>query len=145
MPLTVRSAARAMMALAVTSVLVPARHASARQADTALSRASDRVTPALPAPVPFTVGEELVYRATFGGFRAGTARMRVDCIDTLRGRPAYHVVFIIDGGIPGFRMKDRYDSWIDVETLSSLRHIQEISEGPYKRHTTYEIYPERLQ
>ena len=35
----------------------------------------------------------------------------------------------------------RYDSWIDVQTLSSLRHRQDISEVRYKRKTTYEIYP----
>jgi len=92
--------------------------------------------------VPFVVGEELTYRATFGKIRAGTARMRVDCIEMVRGRPAYHVVFSIDGGIPLFRVRDRYESWIDVETLSSVRHRQEIAEGRYRRTTTYEIYPE---
>ncbi|MDQ6633980.1 MAG: DUF3108 domain-containing protein [Gemmatimonadota bacterium] len=95
------------------------------------------------APVPFAVGEELVYRATFGGIPAGSARMRVAGIEVIRGRPAYHVVFAIDGGILLFRVHDRYESWIDVETLASLRHVQQISEGRYKRSTTYEIYPER--
>ena len=61
-------------------------------------------------------------------------------IDSVRGRAAYHVVFAIDGGIPFFRVHDRYESWIDVETLSSLRHRQHISEGRYKRNTTYEIF-----
>jgi hypothetical protein len=38
-------------------------------------------TPA--AAVPFSVGEELVFRATFGKLPAGTAKMRVDGIDTV--------------------------------------------------------------
>ena len=97
------------------------------------------------AAVPFSVGEELVFRATFGVLPAGTARMRVEGIDTIRGRPAYHVVFAIDGGIPFFRVHDRYESWIDRETLSSLRHRQEVSEGRYHRKTTYEIFPERAE
>ena len=97
------------------------------------------------APVPYAVGEELTYRATFGGLHAGTARMRVDGIEIVRGRPAYHVVFSVDGGIPFFRVHDRYESWIDVETLASLRHHQQISEGHYKRSTAYEIYPERAE
>jgi hypothetical protein len=97
------------------------------------------------APVPFAIGEELTYRATFGGIPAGTARMRVDGIEIVRGRPAYHVVFSVDGGIPLFRVHDRYESWIDVETLASLRHRQQISEGRYKRTTSYEIYPERAE
>src|SRR5215208_7821137 len=74
------------------------------------------------AAVPYSVGEELTYRASFGGIPAGTARMRVDGIEAVRGRQAYHVVFTIDGGVPFFRVHDRYDSWIDVQTLASLRH-----------------------
>ncbi len=95
------------------------------------------------ASVPYRVGEELTYKASFGGIPAGTARMRVDGIEIVRGRPAYHVVFSVDGGIPLFRVHDRYESWIDIETLASLRHRQKISEGHYKRTTSYEIYPEQ--
>jgi hypothetical protein len=80
------------------------------------------------AAVPFSVGEELVYKATFGKIPAGTARMRVDCIEIVRGRPTYHLIFAIDGGIPFFHVHDRYESWIDVETLSSLRHVQVVHE-----------------
>ena len=97
------------------------------------------------AAVPYMVGEELTYRATFGGIPAGTARMRVDGVEIVRGRPAYHVVFLLDGGIPFFRVHDRYESWIDIETLASLRHRQQIAEGHYHRTTLYEIYPERAQ
>jgi hypothetical protein len=99
----------------------------------------------LMALVPFSVGEALVFHAKFGVLPAGVARMRVEGIDTVRGRAAYHVVFAVDGGIPFFRVHDRYDSWIDVETLSSLRHRQQISEGRYTRNTTYEILPERAE
>jgi len=97
------------------------------------------------APVPFAVGEELTYKATFGRIPAGSARMRVVGIEMVRGRPAYHIVFSIRGGIPLFRVRDRYESWIDVRTLASLRHRQQISEGRYKRTTTYELYPERAE
>jgi hypothetical protein len=41
--------------------------------------------------------------------------------------------------------EELYESWIDVATLSSLRHRQEISEGRYKRSTVYEIYPDRAE
>jgi hypothetical protein len=95
------------------------------------------------AAVPFATGEELTYHATFGKLPAGTARMRIAGIDTIRGRPAYHVEFTIDGGILFYRVHDRYESWIDVATLASLRHRQQISEGGYKRTTVYEIYPDR--
>jgi hypothetical protein len=121
--------------LAATLFIAGQAHAQSATATSAVSV----------APVPFTVGEELIFRATFGVLHAGTARMRVDNIETIRGRQAYHLVFLIDGGIPFFRVHDRYESWIDVQTLSSLRHVQQISEGRYHRNTTYEIFPERAE
>ena len=135
---------RMVVAGAVT--LFAVRGVEAQQAQIRAAQPVSQPAPNIAiAPVPFAVGEELVYRATFGGIPAGTARMRVDGIELVRGRPAYHVVFSIDGGIPLFRVRDRYESWIDVETLASLRHRQQISEGRYKRNTTYEIYPERSE
>lgn len=122
-------------------------HAQPAQTAKLTSASLVAVTPASIrlAPVPFAVGEELTYKASFGGIPAGTARMRVEGIEMVRGRPAYHIVFSIDGGVPFFRVRDRYESWIDVETLASLRHHQNISEGRYKRSTTYEIFPELAQ
>jgi hypothetical protein len=128
------------LTIAAAAAIVPAR----LFAQSPLLAATAPVAPvAMRAPVPFSVGEELTYKATFGGIPAGTARMRVEGIELVRGRPAYHVVFTIEGGVPLFRVRDRYESWIDVHTLASLRHRQQISEGRYKRTTTYEIYPER--
>src|SRR5690242_10271737 len=97
------------------------------------------------APAPFAVGEELTYSASFAGIRAGSATMKVQGIENVRGRPAYHLVFTIDGGIPFYRVRDRYESWVDVQTLASLRHVQNIREGNYHRNTTYEIFPDRAQ
>jgi hypothetical protein len=134
------AAQRAGLALSILTALVAfAIRASAQTVDAA---PIPHATAVSMAHVPFAVGEELVYHATFGVLPAGTARMRVEGIDSIRGRAAYHVVFAIDGGIPFFRVHDRYESWIDVETLSSLRHTQSISEGRYHRTTTYELYPD---
>ena len=128
------------LAFAAAAVIAP----SLLPAQAIMLSAAPPVAPvAARAAVPYGVGEELTYKATFGGIPAGTARMRVDGIETVRGRPTYHVVFTIDGGVPFFRVRDRYESWIDVQTLASLRHRQEIHEGRYKRTTVYEIYPER--
>ena len=128
------------LAIAVSAAIAPARLGAQMPMLSATAPVAPVVTR---AAVPFSVGEELTYKATFGGIPAGTARMRVDGIEMVRGRPAYHVVFTIDSGVPLFRVRDRYESWIDVQTLASLRHRQQISEGRYKRTTTYEIYPER--
>ncbi len=91
---------------------------------------------------PFNVGEELTYRVKFGKIPVGTARMHVAGVEVVRGHPTFHLVFTIDGGLPFFRVHDRYDSWIDTLTLASRRHVQEIREGGYKRNRRYEIFPE---
>jgi hypothetical protein len=96
-------------------------------------------------PRPFKVGEELVYSVHFGKLRVGKARMSVVGIEDIRGFPSYHLVFTLDGGIPFFRVNDRYESWIDTLTLASRRYVQEIREGRYRRDTRYEIYPEQKQ
>jgi hypothetical protein len=148
-PTMLRTAAGlvALVAAFAFAVRAEAQVPVSSSASAVASSAVVAVPPAAPliAPVPFAVGEELVFRATFGIIPAGTARMRVQGIDTVRGRPAYHVIYTLDGGIPLFRVHDRYESWIDRETLSSLRHRQEISEGRYHRNTTYEIFPERAE
>ena len=136
-----RAAARVLTVLLLAPLYIDAATPLRAQTPPAATEANaERST-----PVPFTVGEELVYRASFGKLPAGTARMRVQGIDTVRGHEAYHVAFIVDGGIPFFRVHDRYESWIDVQTLSSLRYTQSISEGRYHRETTYEFFPERAE
>ncbi len=95
------------------------------------------------APVPFTVGEKLEYDVRFSWKSVGSATMEVHEIDTLRGKPTWHTVFTIRGGIPFFRVDDRMESWFDVFTLSSQRFHQRISEGGYKRTREYEFFPER--
>lgn len=125
---------------AVTLGLLAALPPGAASAQPATTEAAFRV-----APVPFAVGEELKFSASFAGIRAGSATMKVAGIENVRGRPAYHIVFTIDGGIPLFRVRDRYESWVDVQTLASLRHVQSIREGNYHRNTTYEIFPENAQ
>ena len=95
-----------------------------------------------------TVGERLEYdlRLKLGALsfgRVGTGYTEVTGVDTVRGRPAYHLVFAVKGGIIGFHVDDTYESWVDVETGASLRHIQRIREGGYRRTTTYEMIPER--
>ncbi|MEO6444234.1 MAG: DUF3108 domain-containing protein [Gemmatimonadaceae bacterium] len=91
----------------------------------------------------FGVGEELVYDVKFGFLNVGTARMHVIGMDTVRGRKAWHTKLEIMGGIPGYRVHDVLESWIDAENFNSLRHRQETVEGRRERTRVYEIMPER--
>jgi hypothetical protein len=114
----------------VAGVLVMSRNAAA-QSDT------------LQRPKSLTVGERLEYEVKFGPIKVGRASMEVVDIENVRGRPAWHTRFQVTGGTLFFRVNDVLESWIDVETFSSLRFRQQLSEGSRDRLYEYEIYPER--
>jgi hypothetical protein len=92
---------------------------------------------------PFAVGERLEYEVRFGFIRAGTGFMEVRAITDIRGRRAWHTVFRVRGGVPMYRVDNRLESWIDMESFSSLRHHQELNEGRRSRERRFEIFPDR--
>lgn len=96
------------------------------------------------AAVPWAVGEQLEYDLKFGAISAGSGRMDVVGIEKVRGRTTWRLRFSVSGGIPLFyRVHDVYDSWLDVETLNSVRFVQELSEGNRNRQRIYDLFPER--
>lgn len=96
-----------------------------------------------PAPVPFGPGESLVYDVRYGPFTVGTGRMEVSAIDTVRGRPTYRMRLELKAGVPGFRVENVLESWMDVSSLNSLRYRQETSQGGKEERRQIEIFPER--
>jgi hypothetical protein len=90
-----------------------------------------------------TVGERLVYDVKFGPLKVGRATMEVLGVEEVRGHRAWHTRFQVTGGTLFFRVNDVLESWIDVETFSSLRFRQQLSEGSRDRLYEYEIFPER--
>jgi len=95
------------------------------------------------AKVPFGTGERMEYDVRFGSLRVGSAHMEVVALDNLRGRAAWHTAFWVQGGNFLYRVNDVYESWMDAETLSSLRFVQNLEEGGKEVERRFEIYPER--
>ncbi|MFL5488785.1 MAG: DUF3108 domain-containing protein [Gemmatimonadaceae bacterium] len=95
------------------------------------------------AKVPFAAGERMEYDVKFGALRVGNAHMEVVALDNLRGRAAWHIAFWVRGGNFLYRVNDLYESWMDAETLSSLRFIQALEEGGKDTERRFEIYPDR--
>jgi hypothetical protein len=95
------------------------------------------------AAVPFGTGERMEYEVRFGALRVGNAHMEVVGLDNIRGRPAWHTAFWVQGGNFLYRVNDVYESWMDAETLSSLRFVQELEEGGKDTERRFEIYPDR--
>lgn len=92
---------------------------------------------------PFGAGETLVYDVKYGFLNVGTGRMEVVGLDTVRGREAWHLRLEITAGVPGFRVNDVLQSWVDVETFHSLRYVQELVQGGKHEKDSVEIYPDR--
>ena len=71
--------------------------------------------------VPFNVGERAEYNLKYGIFHAGTSVTEVLGVDTVRGHETWHTVFTVKGGVIGYRINDRFESWMHTQTLASLR------------------------
>ena len=93
--------------------------------------------------VPFRLGEFLEYDVKFGVMRVGSGSMEVRDIVDVRGVASWHTIFRFSGGIPFYRVDDKYESWFDTVTLTSRRYFQDIQEGSYKPKRRFEIYAER--
>ncbi len=127
----------------VATALTATASAQDPQASTAVANSSITVNGVKRAKVPFGVGERLEYDVRFGSLRVGNAHMEVVALDNLRGRPAWHTAFWVQGGNFLYRVNDVYESWMDTETLSSLRFVQELEEGGKHTERRFDIYPER--
>ncbi|MBI4421349.1 MAG: DUF3108 domain-containing protein [Gemmatimonadetes bacterium] len=96
-----------------------------------------------PAPrSPFPVGERLVYEALFGPIRLGRGEMTAVGIDTIRGHPALHIMFQLEGGGYFYPIRNRMDSWIALSDTASRRFTQDFEERGKKRHAYYDIVPD---
>jgi hypothetical protein len=112
-------------------------------ADTGSTSDSDSHGYASAAAVPFGPGEALTYKVMLGIFTIGESSMQIPAIEPTRGIPSYHVEWRIKGGIPFFQVDTKFQSWIDIERLLSLRFIQDQHEGNHTRFREYQFFPEQ--
>lgn len=90
----------------------------------------------------FEIGETLLYEAKFGFITLGSGMMNVAGIDTVRGEPTLHTIFVLRGGGMIYRLHDRMDSWIGVNDFASRRFIQDFHEGGSYNRNVWDIYPD---
>jgi len=96
-----------------------------------------------PGHRPWTVGEHLEYNVKLGIFNVGHASLSVVGIDTVRGVPCYHVIFVLHGHALFYSLSDSSASWFGVRDMVSRRFEQNGNENGrlYTRH--YVIDPQR--
>lgn len=91
----------------------------------------------------FKDGEKLEYRLHYGLVNAGTAKLEVKKLDKkISGREIYHIVG--SGRTKGafdwfFKVRDRYETYLDVEGVFPWVFVRNINEGGYKKHQTYKF------
>jgi uncharacterized protein DUF3108 len=132
-----------MFRFGVFATVMAATAVSAQTTPAAGSAQTVAASTAKRAKVPFGSGERMEYDVRFGSLKVGNAHMEVVALDNIRGRAAWHTAFWVQGGNFLYRVNDVYESWMDAETLSSLRFVQELEEGGKDTERRFEIYPER--
>lgn len=84
----------------------------------------------------FKEGEKLTFDVKYGFVTAGIATMHIPAVKRISGRDAYHITFEVNT-VPSFDMfykvRDRYETYIDKEGLFPWRFEQHIREGGYSR------------
>jgi hypothetical protein len=84
----------------------------------------------------FKEGEKLTFDLNYGFVTAGVAVMEIPRIKRISGREAYHITFEVNS-VPSFDMfykvRDRYETYLDIEGLFPWRFEQHIREGGYTR------------
>lgn len=84
----------------------------------------------------FRKGEKLIFDVKYGFITAGVAEFSIPKITKIAGRDVYNVVFKVSS-VPAFdlfyKVRDRYETFIDVEGIFPWRFEQHIREGKYSR------------
>ncbi len=84
----------------------------------------------------FKEGEKLTFDVKYGFVTAGVAVMQIPKIKRISGRDAYNITFTVNT-VPTFdnfyKVRDRYETYLDTEGLFPWRFEQHIREGGYSR------------
>ena len=84
----------------------------------------------------FREGEKLTFDVKYGFVTAGIATFEIPKIKKISGRDAYHVTFEVNTVSTFdnfFKVRDRYETYIDVEGMFPWRFEQHIREGKFSR------------
>lgn len=84
----------------------------------------------------FSVGEKLTFDVKYGFVTAGVAIMEIPKIRKIAKRNTYHITFNVNSVSsfdPFFKVRDRYETYLDTEGLFPWRFEQHVREGSYSR------------
>jgi len=82
----------------------------------------------------FAMGEELTFDVNYGFVTAGEATMAIPRYSYMKGRQCYNIEFKVKSTSffdTFYRVRDRYQSHLDVQGLFPWKFVQQIREGGY--------------
>jgi hypothetical protein len=88
------------------------------------------------AVVPWKIGEYFQFSIEWNGLNGGSSLMQVQNIHTVGGRRAYRIVTKAESNSfvsKFYKVRDRAESYVDAESLYSLRFVKHLREGGYKQ------------
>ncbi len=92
----------------------------------------------------FKEGETLTYKLKYGFLTAAEAKIRVLATDIkFNNKPTYHL--LVEGGTSGsfdifYKVRNRYDSYIDKNNYSPYLYTENIRENKYRRNDKARFY-----
>jgi hypothetical protein len=111
--------------------------ADATTADPDSTAAADAIpvtTP--PGPVPFQVGERLVFSIDYGAINAGEGVLEVEGVVDYQGHPCYRIESTARSNrfFSGFyKVRDKVVSYVDRDQLFSRYFMKRLREGTYRK------------
>lgn len=93
----------------------------------------------------FTAGEKLTFAVQYGNVTAGFATLSIPQVQTVEGRPVFHVVAEAKTHPffeTFFKVRDRIETFIDVDYAFPWRYEKHLREGGYSADASY-IYDQR--
>ncbi|HET9939902.1 MAG TPA: DUF3108 domain-containing protein [Candidatus Eisenbacteria bacterium] len=88
------------------------------------------------APVPWKIGEYFQFAIDWNGLNGGGSLMQVQNIVRVDGRRAYRIVTKAESNSfvsKFYKVRDRAESFVDAESLYSVRFVKHLREGGYKK------------
>lgn len=88
------------------------------------------------AKVPWRIGEYFQFSIDWNGLNGGSSLMQVQNLHTMGGRRAYRIITKTESNSfvsKFYKVRDRAESFVDAESLYSLRFIKHLREGGYKQ------------
>jgi hypothetical protein len=71
--------------------------------------------------------------------KLGSASLNTKEIESINGKEAYHLNFVVRTSKVGdiiYKIRDKIDVWVDVETLTVVKQVKKLREGNRKREST---------